>query len=811
MTPSTSTPETTMVAPTPDSPPPSTWTFNPPTPKLHSDVSTQQRPRAWERLPKSPFARRRKGKKVWKRYETSTKTAMNDMGACLSSNTAGNLAQNDGGDASTHNAKRLRSRDVSMGADEGAEEGKASKYVTTLRDQVVGTPRRKAVRRRSLRPDRLKSVAAPVALLDDEGVDAKEQDASTVEVLVKEDVIAETVHLEDLEEEDAKVGSDPVQPMEGPLAEDVDEALSSPLSSEQIEEDSSSPRQSPDGFPPEVPCVVELRNDAMEDTPTAGDKQDEELGIALVENIQSPTFVGTLMSDYTASLADTSTSPVDGKDGSTSETLQVGSDASPGNHFDEQLSTEVKSSEEIQSTQRNNRAGDPPRASVSPQRRLRRSSRRSSIKKDRMSSLGAAASTDPSSRLDEISEVEAKAVPSASVTFSVADREGNESPSHEHPLRRASQRLSDGSDHTIGTLLVGTDLDSIGPNMLSCNGQDFANTEDDSAPYASTPVEDQPIIHKDDHHLNDESGPIDQSSNVATIEHLSENIVDEGNMRQDIDGRVRIIDIDSHHTQSPQMKTRSGARFSDDTTMLKDFLSRAQARKLVKEVILVPVPDATTAATSPRRSQRNALAPLDSNSPSPRKAREPAQHPGTPPSKPRLAEIHREDNDERTTRGSPVRRSSRKRLPAPAKTATGAPSFIPVRRADGTDPVVLQKSIAQELALVTQTNTRRNKGQAKPPAAFLKNLPVEVVENGTKGGHALRNCKTVGWDQKLVYYQDGTEAIVDVESKMEEKRPKARRLRGLGAGNGTPAPKRKMADMLSSNGTPGTKRGGRIR
>ncbi|KAL8997341.1 MAG: hypothetical protein Q9169_003375 [Polycauliona sp. 2 TL-2023] len=793
-------------APEPESPHP-TWIFDAPTPKLQSDISTQ-RPRAWERIPKSPFARRRKGKKVWKRYEASTKAAMSDMGACLSSN-AENEDQDIEADGPTHNAKRLRSRDVSI----GGEEQKPSKYVTTLRDQVVGTPRRKVVRRRSLRPDRLKSVTAPAAAVDDGGNDIMEREPSIPESLVHEDAVAGTAHLGALEEEDesdAEVEADPVQPVEGPLFEDIDEALSSPLSSEHVEEDRSSPRQSPESITPEIPIGIEPRDDPPKDE----GPQEEEIAKPLVESTQPPMLVETSINQDTAASTGSS-SPVEGDDHtSTCESPRIENDLTSNHQDTEELSTDIRISEAKHKRQDKYVAKEASRASASPQRSLRRSSRRSSLKNDRVSLLGSAASTGSSSSLVEIFEIETKPEQSASVASPLADQEGNESPSHDRSVRRESQILPDGREHRVGTLLVGQDLDDVESDMPSISGQENANTEDDSASYASTPAGGQPLIHNDDHLPPDDSRTGDHSHDIATVVQLSANVIDEENiMRSDVNNQVLILKPEWNSSRSPQMKTRSGARFSDDTSMLQDFLSRAKARKLVKEVTLVPVSDAATTAatTSPRRSQRNALATLDNNSPSPRKSRELAKDPGTPPDKPKVAEMHRDGNDEASTRGSPVRRSSRKRLPAPAKTATGAPSFIPVRRADGTDPVVLQKSIAQELALVTQTNTRRNKGQAKPPAVILKSLPVEVLEDGTKGGHALRNCKTVGWDQKLVYYQDGTEAIVDVEHKMGKKRPKAHRLRGLGAGNGTPAPKRKTADMLSSNGTSGTKRAGRIR
>ena len=257
----------------------------------------------------------------------------------------------------------------------------------------------------------------------------------------------------------------------------------------------------------------------------------------------------------------------------------------------------------------------------------------------------------------------------------------------------------------------------------------------------------------------------------------------------------------------PIKTTRSGTRFSDDTNLLKDFLNRAQARKMTKGL---DMPASQKPATSPRRSPRKALAELTSNSPSPQNPKDLANRPGTPPGKQRLDAYSLDavnDVDELTAEPTSCRRSTRTRLPAPSKLAAGAPSFIPVRRADGADPVILQKSQTQDLAVQTRANTRRNKGQSKPPSVALKHLTAETVEMSSSRMHAQQNSKSVGWDDRLVYYQDYPDATN--EEGKDEKRPKVRRLRGLGSANGTPAAK-KVADTVISRGTPAPRRRGKI-
>ena len=254
----------------------------------------------------------------------------------------------------------------------------------------------------------------------------------------------------------------------------------------------------------------------------------------------------------------------------------------------------------------------------------------------------------------------------------------------------------------------------------------------------------------------------------------------------------------------PVKTTRSGARFSDDTDLLKDFLNRAQAKKMAKDITM---PASEPPATTPRRSPRKALAELTSNSPSPQKPKDLASRPGTPPGKQRLDAFAFDDVDELSAEPTSCRRSTRTRLPAPTKAPPGAPSFIPVRRADGADPVVLQKSMAQELAVQTRANTRRNKGQSKPPSVALQNLTAETAETMCARMHAHENSKSVGWDERLVYYQDQPDAAG--EEGKEEKRPQVRRLRGLGARKGTPAAKR-IADVVIPHGTPAPRRRGKL-
>ena len=247
-------------------------------------------------------------------------------------------------------------------------------------------------------------------------------------------------------------------------------------------------------------------------------------------------------------------------------------------------------------------------------------------------------------------------------------------------------------------------------------------------------------------------------------------------------------------------KTRSGARISDDTSMLKDFLNRAQAKKAAKCVppLSAEVPKLQGSPT--RRSPRKALEPQTGAVVSPQKSKKSTKGPNTPPRKVIVEDIDSSDDQEAINEPASFRRSTRTRLPAPSKTPPGAPSFIPVRRGDGSDQVVLQKSQAQEMAIVTRANTRRNKGQSKPPALALQDLPPESPVKMTAKDRADR-ARKVAWAEKLASYRESR----DTPEEPDDQRPKVRRLRGLGAVHGTPA-KKATAAVPPPNGTPAPKR-----
>ena len=300
--------------------------------------------------------------------------------------------------------------------------------------------------------------------------------------------------------------------------------------------------------------------------------------------------------------------------------------------------------------------------------------------------------------------------------------------------------------------------------------------------------------------LSDEAGlenPTDQVEEIKAIDSANE-----FNAAAEVEEAARTAEAVREQSDIPLGKTRSGARFSDDTSMLRDFLNRAQASKAAKTPVLLPI-DAPNNQVSPRRSPRKKHGSHKGITSTPQQLGDIANRQGTPPGTIKFNFLESDDAEEVTVTPTSCRRSTRTRLSAPSKPPPGAPSFIPVRRADGTDPVVLQKSQAQELAMTTRANTRRNKGQSKPPLLALKELPADTSKVMSVKQRADTG-KAVGWAENIACYQEAKEKV----DEGEETRPKVRRMRGLGTANGTPAPK-KSAAVVSSNGTPAPKRRGK--
>lgn len=275
----------------------------------------------------------------------------------------------------------------------------------------------------------------------------------------------------------------------------------------------------------------------------------------------------------------------------------------------------------------------------------------------------------------------------------------------------------------------------------------------------------------------------------------------------------------------------------DDTALLKDFLSRAAANRANKAASM-----ARRESLQNRRDSdvvRHALA-------SPRKVLE-DKDPNSPSKYDNdttldlsqtltlnAAEQHAPlslSQDQADTEGvedTKVPRSSRRssrtrksRLPAPASAAQQVgPPKIAVGR-NGSDHIVLKKTDAQELSLLTRANTRKNKQGAMAVGVRLLKLANDAASRSAddltiEADPAMVNGKKyVRWDEQLAYYQEGTDTMANMlaeaeslaspdelslpapvstpsvkskskSSKDKNSTPNIRRVRGLGTANGTP-------------------------
>lgn len=298
------------------------------------------------------------------------------------------------------------------------------------------------------------------------------------------------------------------------------------------------------------------------------------------------------------------------------------------------------------------------------------------------------------------------------------------------------------------------------------------------------------------------------------------------------------------HSPPPPLRIDSGPddatmtlAIDDDTAILKSFLSRAAASKAERSAIITRRSSLENRRDSDvvrhaLASPRKALEEMDPNSPTKIDSGSAFDITETlvqqtdmeEAASPALEQTESEESAEKAERGS--RRSSRakkSRLPAPAS-LTQAPTTnkIAIRRADGSDPVVLKKTDAQELALITRNNTRKNKQGAFMVSLRLLNLQAEAImfppaELDSEERPPVPGRRGIRWDETLAYYQEHADTIASQEAEAaslstpdelslpgpvatkkpktkasadkntdKNSTPKVRRVKGLGTANGTP-------------------------
>jgi hypothetical protein len=225
--------------------------------------------------------------------------------------------------------------------------------------------------------------------------------------------------------------------------------------------------------------------------------------------------------------------------------------------------------------------------------------------------------------------------------------------------------------------------------------------------------------------------------------------------------------------EEPQMPQRRSVRprVSDDTALLQAFLNRAAENKssrrlsASKRESLSNRRDSDTirqALASPAKPE--ILGALDPNSPSPKKSMAVFEDlkatqgedlvVGIPLQRSGDAE-NVENGQERTTRRS---HRDKRRV---ERAAPLAHTRISLR--GNTDPVILRRSEAQELATMTRTNTRKNKAGSIMPTLRLTKLivekpPIESLPDAEADDHGAEvvrpGARHVQWDETLAYYQE---------------------------------------------------------
>lgn len=98
-------------------------------------TAPSRRPRPWDRAPKSPFATRLRGRKVWKRYELRSTESASEATTNVS-NTAKVESLN-----SARPVKRLRMKQAPIAAGEGQKQNPGTSYIATLLETASGTPK----------------------------------------------------------------------------------------------------------------------------------------------------------------------------------------------------------------------------------------------------------------------------------------------------------------------------------------------------------------------------------------------------------------------------------------------------------------------------------------------------------------------------------------------------------------------------------------------------------------------------------------------------------------------------------------------
>lgn len=233
-------------------------------------------------------------------------------------------------------------------------------------------------------------------------------------------------------------------------------------------------------------------------------------------------------------------------------------------------------------------------------------------------------------------------------------------------------------------------------------------------------------------------------------------------------GMPQITRSSSAPPEEPQMSPRKPGqpRLSDDTALLQAFINRASESKNGRRISATArreslenrrnsdVVRQALASPAVKPAVADVLGDLDPNSPSPRK--QAAVEVDTGPSQ--------QDDQDELSQSPPAKAASRrsgraKKKPEtlPATTYSG-PNKISIR--GSSDPVVLKKTEAQEIAQTTRNNTRKNKGGAVLPPLRLTRMAKEASLNGGEEASEApaevdANRRGIKWAETLATFYEG--------------------------------------------------------
>lgn len=206
---------------------------------------------------------------------------------------------------------------------------------------------------------------------------------------------------------------------------------------------------------------------------------------------------------------------------------------------------------------------------------------------------------------------------------------------------------------------------------------------------------------------------------------------------------------------------------SEDAALLSEFLSRAKAKRAANSA-MVPKDTENTDKEDLKSSStsiwpRRALDELDTNSPSPQRpdmclSKKDPSDAKTPTAK----DGNVEEVEDRHLSSAGRRRSTRSRTPKKEQHTIlpVVPNQVPLRCANQTEIVCLQRTELPKLALTTRRNTIRNKGNAQPPKLVLRALAKRQKEEdralnreGCDAAVTESRGKQVSWnEERLVEY-----------------------------------------------------------